>query len=144
MAARPAAFRLPSDQAPFAAALLRLAAWTAVAVAWKSPFWSVADPEKPPVWTSARQVPCVVKGLVPLDVLRRRRRIAETIVAPSGIGDVLNETTDLYWRSLAASPTRSVLVPLTEPPAPEVSDDSSTQPSWAAIEVRVTTVGDDP
>src|SRR6185436_2062429 len=144
-AARPAAFRLPSDQLPLDAALLRLAAWTAVAVAWKSPVWSVVDPEKPPVWTSARQVPCVVKGLVPLDVPRRRRRVAERIVAPSGIGEVLKETTDLYWRSLVSSPTRRALVvvalPSIEPPALEVSDDSSTQPSWAATEVKVTTVG---
>jgi hypothetical protein len=37
MAARPAALRLPSDQSRLLAALERLAAWTAVAVAWKSP-----------------------------------------------------------------------------------------------------------
>src|SRR6185436_9316418 len=144
-AARPAAFRLPSDQLPSDAALLRLAAWTAVAVAWKSPVWSVVEPEKPPVWTSARQVPCVVKGLVPESVPRRRRRVAERIVAPSGIGEVSKETTALYCRSWLLSPTRSALVVVAvasiEPPTLVVSPDSSTQPSWAAIEVRVTTVG---
>ena len=43
------------------------------------------------------------------------------------------------------SPTRRALVVLAvasiEPPALEVSLDSSTQPSWAATEVKVTTVG---
>jgi hypothetical protein len=67
------------------------------------------------------------------------------MVAPSGIDEVSNETTDLYWRSLVASPTRRALVVLAvesmEPPALEVSVDSSTQPSWAATEVKVTTVG---
>src|SRR6185436_5743456 len=105
-----AAFRLPSDQLPSDAALLRLAAWTAVAVAWKSPVWSVVEPEKPPVWTSARQVPCVVKGLVPESVPRRRRRVAERIVALSGIDEVSKETTDLYWRSWLLSPARRALV----------------------------------
>jgi hypothetical protein len=51
----------------------------------------------------------------------------------------------LYWRSLVASPTRSALVVVAvesiEPPAFAASLDSSTQPSWAATEMRVTTVG---
>jgi hypothetical protein len=57
IAARPEAFRFPSDQEPLDAAFVRLAAWDAVAAAWKSPVWSVVEPEKPPVWTSAQQVP---------------------------------------------------------------------------------------
>src|SRR5215208_3447094 len=100
MAARPAELRLPVDQVPFVAALDRLAAWTAVAAAWKSPVWSVVEPEKPlPDWTSTQQVPWVVKGLVPETVPRSRRRVTERIVAPSGIDEVSKETTDLYWRS---------------------------------------------
>src|SRR5262245_34755482 len=145
MAARPAALRLPSDQSPLAAALERLAAWATVAAAWKSPVWSVVEPEKPPVWTSAQQVPCVVKGLVPETVPRRRRRVAERIVAPSGIDEVSKETTVLYCLSLLSSPTRRALVVVAvasiEPPTFEVSVDSNTQPSCAAAEVKVATMG---
>src|SRR5262245_60121953 len=141
MAARPAALRLPSDQSPLAAALERLAAWATVAAAWKSPVWSVVEPEKPPVCTSAQQVPWVVKGLVPETVPRRRRRVAERIVAPSGIDDVSKETTALYCLSLLSSPARRALVfealASIDPPALVVSPDSSTQPSWPATEVKV-------
>ena len=98
-----------------------------------------------PGWTSTQQVPWVVKGLVPETVPRRRRRVTERIVAPSGIDEVSKETTDLYCLSWLSSPTRNALVvvavPSMEPPALEVSVDSSTQPSWAATEVKVTTVG---
>src|SRR6476620_1654305 len=110
MAARPAALRLPSDQVPLAVALVRLVAWTAVAATWKSPVWSVVEPEKPPVWTSAQQVPWVVKGLVPETVPRSSRRFAEVMVAVSGITEVSKETTDLYWRFVLSSPTRNALV----------------------------------
>src|SRR5690349_17540048 len=104
----PAAFRAPVDQVPFDAALLRVAACTAVAAAWKSPFCSVVEPEKPlPFCTSTQHVPCVVKGLVPVTEPRSRRRVTDTIVAPSGIDAVLNETTVLYWRSWLLSPIRS-------------------------------------
>ena len=88
------------------------------------------------VWTSTQQVPWVVKGLVPESVPRRRRRVTERIVAPSGIDEVSKETTVLYCLSWLLSPTRSALVLLrlasSEPPTLEVSLDSSTQPSWAA------------
>src|SRR5262245_37103642 len=145
MAARPAALRLPSDQSPFAAALVRLAAWATVAVAWKSPVWSVVEPEKPPVCTSAQQVPWVVKGLVPETVPRRRRRVAERIVAPSGIAEVSKDTTVLYCLSLLSSPARRALVVVAvasiDPPTFVFSFDSSTQPSCAATEVRVTVTG---
>src|SRR5436305_3154706 len=145
MAARPAALRLPSDQAPFAAALERLAARATVAGAWKSLVWSAADPEKPPVRTSTQQVPWVVKGLVPETAPRCSRRVAERMVAPSGIAEVSKETTALYWRLAPSSPTSkapaALAVALSEPPALEVSPDSSTQPSWAAMEVKVLTVG---
>src|SRR5947199_5354289 len=142
MAARPAALRLPSDQSRLLAALVRLADWTAVAAAWKSPVCSVVEPEKPlPDWTSTQQVPCVVKGLVPESAPRRRRRVTERMVAPSGIAEVSKETTDLYCLFLLSSPTRNALVVVAaasiEPPALEVSVDSSTQPSWAAAEVKV-------
>src|SRR5437764_1284242 len=111
VAARPAALRLPSDQSRLLAALVRLAAWTAVAAAWKSPVCSAVEPEKPlPGWTSAQQVPCVVKGLVPESVPRRRRRVTERMVAPSGIAEVSKETTDLYCLVLLSSPTRNALV----------------------------------
>src|SRR6187200_1885705 len=133
MAARPAALRFPSDQAPFVAAFERLAAWTAVAAAWKSPVWSVVEPERPPVCTSARQVPWVVNGLVPETVPRRSRSVAERIVAPSGIDEVSKETTALYCLSLLSSPTRRALVVVAaasiDPPTLVVSPDSSTQPS---------------
>src|SRR5262245_32736276 len=102
-AARPAALRLPSDHAPFDAALLRLAACTAVAAAWKSPDCSVVEPEKPPVCTSTRAAPRVVNGFVPDTVPRRRRSVTETMVAPSGIDEVSNATTLLYCRSLLSS-----------------------------------------
>ena len=66
-------------------------------------------------------------------------------MAPSGIEEVLKETTVLYCRSWLLSPNRRALVvvavPSMEPPALEVSDDSRAQPSWAATEVKVTTVG---
>src|SRR5262245_26116793 len=144
MAASPEALRLPSDQSPLAAAFPRLAAWATVAAAWKSPVWSVVEPEKPPVCTSTQQVPCVVKGLVPETVPRRRCKVAERIVAPSGIAEVSKETTVLYCLSLLSSPARRALVLValssSEPPALEVSVDSSTQPSWAAAEVKVTVV----
>src|SRR5579872_1974386 len=111
MAARPPALRFPSDQSRLLAALVRLAAWTAVAVAWKSAVWRVVEPEKPvPDWTSTQQVPWVVKGLVPEIVPRRRRRVAERTVAPSGIPEVSKETMVLYWRLLASSPTRRALL----------------------------------
>src|SRR5436305_13568586 len=146
MAARPAPRTPPSDQSRLLAALPRLAAWTAVAAAWKSPVWSVVDPEKPlPDWTSAQQAPWVVKGLVPETVPRRSRRVAERMVAPSGMAEVSKETTDLYCRFLLSSPTRRALVVVAlasiEPPALEVSLDSSTQPSWAATEMKVVVVG---
>src|SRR6478672_6922199 len=146
MAARPAGLRLPVDQSRLLAALVRLAAWTAVAAAWKSPVCSVVDPEKPvPGWTSTQQVPWVVKGLVPETVPRRSRTVTERMVAPSGIAEVSNETTDLYCLFLLSSPTRRALVEvsvaLSEPPALEVSLDSSTQPSWAATEVKVVVIG---
>src|SRR5689334_19069254 len=100
MAARLAAFRVPVDQTPSDAALLIVAAWTAVAAAWKSPICSVVDPENPvPFCTSTQHVPCVVNGFVPVTDPRSRRRVTEVIVAPSGIEAVLNETTALYWRS---------------------------------------------
>src|SRR6185295_6251893 len=138
MAARPSALRLASDQSPLAAALERLAASTAAAGAWKSPFWSAAEPEKPPACTSTRQAPCVVKGLVPEPATRRSRKVAERMVAPSGIAEVLKATTALYCLFWLSSPTRrTVAVALSEPPALEVSLDSSTQPSWAAREVKV-------
>ena len=70
------------------------------------------EPERPPVCTSAQQVPCVVKGLVPVSEPRSSRRVAERIVAPSGIDEVSNETTVLYWRSWLLSPTRRALVVL--------------------------------
>src|SRR5262245_65298052 len=104
MAARPAALRLPCDQSPLAAAFERLAAWAAVAAAWKSPVSSAVEPAKPPVCTSTQQVPWVVKGLVPETVPRSSRRVAETMVAPSGIDEVSKETTDLYCLSLLSSP----------------------------------------
>src|SRR5436305_10588176 len=146
MAARPAALRLPVDQSRLLTALERLAAWTAVAAAWKSPVCSAVEPEKPlPGWTSTQQVPCVVKGLVPESVPRRRRRVTERMVAPSGIAEVSKETTDLYCLFLLSSPTRRALVvvsaALSEPPAFEVSVDSSTQPSWEATEVKVVVTG---
>src|SRR5436305_8374100 len=97
MAARPAAFKLPSDQSRLLAALVRLADWTALAAAWKSPVWSVVEPEKPlPDWTSTQQVPWVVKGLVPESVPRRSRRVAERMVAPSGMADGPQEANVLY------------------------------------------------
>src|SRR6185436_8683047 len=144
MAPRPEASRLPSDQVPFEVGLLIAAACTAVAAAWKSPVSSAVEPEKPlPDRTSTQQVPNVENGLVPLTVPRSSRSFAETIVAPSGIDEVSNETTVLYWCRVRSSPTRRALVlPAllsSEPPTPEVSDDSSTQPSCAAIDVRVTT-----
>src|SRR6185436_19207806 len=146
MAARPAAFRLPVDQVPLDAALLRLAACTAVAAAWKSPFWSVVDPEKPlPFCTSTQQVPCVVDGFVPVSEPRRRRSVTDTIVAPSGIDEVSNETTVLYCRSWLLSPTRSalllLLLLLSEPPTLVFSPDSRTQPSSAPAEMKVTVMG---
>src|SRR5436305_5710001 len=146
MAARPAALRLPSDQSRLLAALVRLAAWTGVAAAWKSPVWRAVEPEKPlPDWTSTQQVPCVVKGLVPESVPRRSRRVTERIVAPSGIAEVSKETTVLYWRFLLSSPTRKALVVVAaasiEPPTFPVSLDSSTQPSCAATERKVVVVG---
>src|SRR5436305_3203911 len=146
MAARPAALRPPSDQSRLLAALVRLAAWTAVAAAWKSPVCSAVEPEKPlPDCTSTQQVPKVVKGLVPETVPRRSRRVTERMVGPSGIAEVSKETTDLYCLFLLSSPTRRALVvvsvALIEPPALEVSVDSSTQPSWAATEVKVVVTG---
>src|SRR6476469_3688526 len=146
MAARPAALRLPVDQSRLLAALVRLAAWTAVAAAWKSPVCSVVDPEKPvPGWMSAQQVPWVVKGLVPESVPRRSRKVTERMVAPSGIAEVSKETTALYCLFLLSSPTRRALVVAAvasiEPPTFEVSVDSSTQPSWAATERKVVVVG---
>src|SRR6185436_13737334 len=131
---------------PLDPALLRLAVWTAVAPAWESPFWRVVDPEKPlPFWTSTQQVPWLVKGLVPVSEPRSRRRVTDTIVAPSGIDAVLNDTTVRYWRSWLLSPTRSALLllplSLSEPPALVFSPDSSTQPSSAPAEMKVTVVG---
>src|SRR5436305_15323474 len=97
MAARPAALRPPSDQSRLLAALVRLAAWTAVAAAWKSPVCSAVEPEKPlPDWTSTQQVPCVVKGLAPERVPRRRRRVTERRAAPAGIGEVSKDTADAH------------------------------------------------
>src|SRR5262249_511280 len=133
------------DQSPLLAALERLVAWTAVAAAWKSPFSSAVEPEKPPVWTSAQQVPWGVKGLVPETVPRRSRSVAERMVAPSGVAEVAQETAALYCLSLLSSPARRALVVVaaasSEPPTLVVSPDSRTQPSWAATEVKVTTVG---
>src|SRR5436305_15247421 len=121
MAARPAALRPPSDQSRLLAALVRLAAWTAVAAAWKSPVCSVVEPEKPlPDWTSTQQVPKVVKGLVPESVPRRRRRVTERMVAPSGMAELSKETADLYCLFLLPLPTRRARVleslALCEPP----------------------------
>src|ERR1700687_4389230 len=141
MAARPAALRLPCDQTPLAAASERLAAWTVVAVAWKSRASSAVEPEKPPVWTSTQQVPWVLKGSVPATVPRRSLRVAERMVAPPGIVEVSNETMVLYPRLPLSSPTRRAAGPLAvcliEPPTPEFWPDSSPQPSWAAMEMKV-------
>src|SRR5436309_15639840 len=107
MAARPAALRPPSDQSRLLAALVRLAAWTPVAAAWKSPVCSVVEPEKPlPDWTPTQQVPKVVKGLVPESVPRRMRRVTERLVAPSGIAEVSQETPDLSCLRLLSSRRR--------------------------------------
>ena len=48
---------------------------------------------------STRQSPWVVKGLVPVTLPRRMRRVAETMVAPSGSDEVSKETIALYCRS---------------------------------------------
>lgn len=77
------------------------------------------------------------EGLVPVSEPRSRRRVTDTIVAPSGIDEVSNETTVLYWRSRLLSPTRSALlvlvVALSEPPALVFSPDSSNQPSCVPL-----------
>src|SRR5574341_990527 len=146
IAARPAAFKLPSDQSRLLVALPSLADCMAVAAVWKSLVCSVVEPEKPlPPCTSTQQAPKVKKGLAPTTVPRRNRSVTERIVAPSGIAEVSNETIVLYCFLLLLSPTRKALVVLAvasiEPPTFEFWLDSSTQPSCAATDVKVTCVG---
>src|SRR5438093_9483775 len=125
-AASPEASRSPSDQVPFEAGLLMLAACTAVAAAWKSAVCSAVEPENPlPDWTSTQQVPRLENGLLPLTVPRSSRSFTDTMVAPSGIDEVSKATIALYWRRFFSSPARRPLVLLAtlsiEPPTLEVS-----------------------
>src|SRR5688572_32382720 len=91
---------------------------------------------------STKQLPCVVNGFVPDSVPRRRRNVAEMIVAPSGIDDVSNDTNDFTCWSLVVSPARSAdvvdAVALTVPPAFDVSLLSVMRPSCAPTDVKVT------
>ncbi len=78
------------------------------------------------------------EGVVPETVPRFSRRVAEVMVAVSGMEEVSKETTLLYWVSSEKSPTRSeevvLSVELRKPPTLEVSVDSPRRPSWAATE----------
>lgn len=74
---------------------------------------------------------------MPESVPRRRRRVAETIVAPSGIDEVSKETTDLSCLFWLSSPTRNALVVLAvaliEPPALVVSPDNRLVPAMRRV-----------
>src|SRR5512140_2894996 len=66
---------------------------------------------------------------------------ADTITALLGRFPVANDRMARYCRLSLSSPSRKA-VPLAffvEPPTPLVSDDSSTQPSWGASDLRVIT-----
>src|SRR6185295_171984 len=130
IAAIPAALKLQSDQSPFDAATERVQTAVAAALASQSAFSSAVLPLKPAVWTSATRSPWVVNGLVPTSVPRLIRRVATSIVTASGIDSVPNDRMPRYSWSDEESPARIALVVvdvlLFEPPALEVSLDSST------------------
>src|SRR4026209_1700602 len=91
----------PEDQSPSLTALESEPTWIASATASKSAATSTVDPENPdsPL-ISIQQVRCVRNGFVPETVPRRRRNVALTTVAPSGMEDVSNETKLLFSFSL--------------------------------------------
>src|SRR5690349_14570290 len=144
MALRPAALSVPVEAAPSVAGFDRVATLVAVAAASQSAKAKAVEPPKPPVTMSATQEPCVVNGLVPEMEPRTRRRVADRMVAPSGMDEVSNETMLLYCSSASVSPTRRAIVVLSvelpPPPTLPVSPDSQMRPSCAATELNVTVV----
>src|SRR6185369_328331 len=145
MAARPAAFKVPVEAEPSAVGFDIVATLLAVGAACQSAKAKAVEPPKPPVTMSTTQEPWVVNGLVPEEVPRPSRKVAEVIVAVSGIEEVSKETRLLYCSSALVSPTRSEAVVLSvefpPPPTLLVSPTSHSRPSSAATELKVTVTG---
>ena len=94
---------------------------------------------------SAIRFPWVVNGLVPTTEDDLILKATPVITAVSGRLPVLKSKMARYCRSAASSPTRQVVaVESNVPPTPEVSDDSNTQPSLTATDLKVAETGTGP